>query len=178
MSETATIHVLDQLAETLEANATALADAPASASIIKPSARTSLVVGTPTEVTVRAGRHSFTIDEPASLGGGDAGANPVEHVLAALGACQVISYQVWAANLGIRIDDVTVNVSGELDVRGFFGLDDNVRPGFQSIHVDAHVSGPESPERYTELTNAVEAHCPVLDALTNGVPVTSTISYS
>lgn len=41
-----------------------------------------------------------------------------------------------------------------LDVRGFSGLDDTVRAGFQQIRVTVRVYGPESPERYAELQRA------------------------
>lgn len=125
-----------------------------------------------------AGQHAFTIDEPASLGGDDSGASPVEHLLAALGSCQVISYQVWAAKLAIAIDSIDIDVTGDLDVRGFFGLDQDVRPGFNSVHVQARITGPETRERYEELTQIVERHCPVLDVLTAGVPVTSRVTYT
>ena len=168
---------LDRLAGVLQASAAALADAPAAAATISPRVRTRLIDGTPTGVRVRAGEHAFTIDEPAALGGDNTGANPIEHLLAALGACQVISYQVWAAKLGLVIDDIDVQISGDLDVRGFFGIDPTVRPGFNAIRVEARIAGPESRERYEELTEAVERYCPVLDVLTAGVPVTSQVSY-
>ena len=112
------------------------------------------------------------------MGGTDHGANPVEHLVASLGACQVITYQLWAAKLGIAVDTVTVDVTGELDVHGFFGLNPDVRPGFQSIDVNVRLTGPESVERYIELTAAVEEHCPVLDVLVNAVPVRSSFSYN
>ena len=44
----------------------------------------SLVAGT--EVAITSRQFSYTIDEPPALGGTDKGANPVEHLLAALGA--------------------------------------------------------------------------------------------
>lgn len=145
---------------------------------VRTEVRTTLRPGTATEVSVTAGRHRFTIDEPASLGGTDLGANPVDHLLAALGACNVITYQVWARQLGIRLDGVDIALSGDLDVRGFFGLDGRVRPGFQGIEVTVTLHGPEEPERYIELRDAVEAHCPVLDNLTNGVPVTLVVDIA
>ena len=174
---TTTLDALDRLAGVVHATTNALQDAPASAATIRPRVRTSLVAGTPTRVDVQAGRHGFAIDEPATLGGDDTGANPVEHLLAALGACQVISYQVWAAKLGLALDGITVDLTGDLDVRGFFGVDEQVRPGFNTIHVDAHLTGPETPEAYRELTALVERHCPVLDVLTVGVQVTSNVTY-
>jgi uncharacterized OsmC-like protein len=142
--------------------------------IIRPEVRTTLVTGTPTEVTVQAGAHGFTIDEPAGLGGTDKGANPVEHLLAALGSCQVITFQVWAGKLGIAVDEIDIALTGELDLRGFFGLDPDVRPGFSSIDVAVQLSGPETPERYQELIDAVERHCPVLDSLGGHVRVRAT----
>lgn len=165
------------LRDVLDATADALAAHP-EAAVIQPAATTSLVPRTATEVRVRAGRHDFTIDEPPVLGGTDLGANPVEHLLASLGSCQVITYQVWAAKLGIEVDSIEVDVTGDLDVRGFFGLDPAVRPGFQSVAVSVRLAGPESVERYVELTAAVEEHCPVLDVLVNAVPVRSSYSYN
>src|SRR5579872_6787694 len=75
----------------------------------------------PTEVTVKVGSgHSFTVDEPPALGGANAAANPVEYALASLGSCQAITYRVWAAQLGIRLDTVKVAIDGDIDLRGFF----------------------------------------------------------
>lgn len=167
----------DALQQLVSQTSAAVAADPALA-VITPAASSGLARGTTTEVRVSAGRHSFTIDEPPTLGGTDLGANPVEHLLAALGACQVITYRVWAAKLGIALDSVDVDVTGRLDVRGFFGVDPSVRPGFESLEVSAVVSGPEDPERYRELTRVVEEHCPVLDVLLNGVPVASTVTYT
>ena len=141
-----------------------------------PAVRTTLVPGTATQVNVRAGDHAFTIDEPDGLGGTDLGANPVEHLLAALGACQVISYQVWAEKLGVRLDAVDISLTGDLDLRGFFGAQDGVRPGFHAITVDVQLTGPESTERYDELVREVDLHCPVLDNLSRPVPVTTTVT--
>lgn len=167
----------ETLGELVNATTAALAEHP-TAGVINPAAKTALVPTTATEVTIRAGRHIFTIDEPTSLGGSDLGANPVEHLLASLGACQVITYQIWAAKLGIAVGSIEVDLTGDLDVRGFFGVDAEVRPGFQSIEVSVRVSGPESDERYAELTAAVDEHCPVLDVLTNAVPVSLLHSYN
>lgn len=127
----------------------------------------------PTRVEVSTGSgHRFTVDEPASLGGADAAANPVEYALAALGSCQAITYRVWAALLGIAFDRLHVAVDGDIDLRGFFGVDDGIRPGFGAIRVKVTIDGPETAERYGELTAAVNRHCPVLDLFSHPVPVT------
>ena len=129
-----------------------------------------------TEVDVRTGAHTFTVDEPPALGGADAAANPVQYALASLGSCQAITYRFWAEQLGIAFDTLSVRVEGDLDIRGFFGFDDTVRPGFSAIRVEVTVNGPESPERYRELAVAVDEHCPVLDLFKNPVSVTRTLA--
>jgi uncharacterized OsmC-like protein len=125
-----------------------------------------------TEVDIRTGAHTFKVDEPPALGGVDIAANPVQYALASLGSCQAITYRIWAEHLGVELDSVTVRVEGDLDLRGFFGTDDSVRPGFTAVRVEVAVTGPETPERYAELAAAVDEHCPVLDLFRNPVPVT------
>ncbi|WP_068400962.1 OsmC family protein [Kribbia dieselivorans] len=137
----------------------------------------SLVTGTATRVTNRTRQHEFTIDEPANFGGEDLGATPVEHLLAALGACTVITYKTWATKLDIPLDEVEVSLRGEIDLRGFLGLDDEVRPGFGGIDLGITVTGPASQADYVRLAEEVEQHCPVLDNLTNGVPVRRTLTF-
>ena len=124
----------------------------------------------------RPGFHTFKVDEPPALGGADAAANPVQYALASLGSCQAITYRFWAEQLGIAVDSVTVRAEGDLDLRGFFGVDENVRPGLTAIRLDVSVTGPESPERYQELAAAVDEHCPVLDLFRNLVPVTRALA--
>ena len=123
---------------------------------------------------IRIGRHDVVVDEPPALGGDDAAPNPVEFALAGLLSCQVVTYRFWAAKLGIPLDDVQVDVEGDLDVRGFFGLDDGVRPGFGEVRLVVDLRGPASEEDYRRLRETVDAHCPVLDLFRNPTPVSTT----
>lgn len=124
-----------------------------------------------TEVDLSARGHAVKVDEPQALGGQDLAANPVEYALIALASCQAITYRFWAAKLGIELDGLEVTAEGDLDVRGFFGFDEGVRPGFIGVRLEITPTGPETAERYQELAEAVDAHCPVLDLFTNPTPV-------
>jgi uncharacterized OsmC-like protein len=126
--------------------------------------------------TISVGRHTIVVDEPPALGGDDGAPNPVETALAGLLSCQVVTYRVWAAKLGIALDDVHIDIEGDLDVRGFFGFDDSVRPGFGEIRVHVRLTGPEPAEAYRRLQAAVDEHCPVLDLFHNPTPVKTTLS--
>lgn len=125
--------------------------------------------------TVALGRHTVATDEPPALGGDDTAPNPIELYLASLLSCQLVTWRFWAERLGVAYDHIEARADGDVDVRGFFGLDDAVRPGFGEIRVAVTVRGPESDERYRELQEAVDAHCPVLDSAINPTAVRTTV---
>jgi uncharacterized OsmC-like protein len=125
---------------------------------------------------IRVGRHSVVVDEPPALAGSDAAPNPVEAALVGLLSCQVVTYRFWAVQLGIPLADVEVDVEGDLDVRGFFGLDAAVRPGFEGVRVVVRLSGPASDEDYRRLHATVDEHCPVLDLFRNATPVSTRLA--
>jgi uncharacterized OsmC-like protein len=128
-----------------------------------------LSAGLRMDVDIR--NHRITVDEPKALGGTDEGPNPVELMLAALTTCQAITYRVWAAKLGIALDSVNVEADGSIDLRGFFGVDDEVRPGYSAIKLRVQLHGPESAERYQQLADTVDRHCPVYDIAGAPVPI-------
>lgn len=120
---------------------------------------------------ITSGKHTFLVDEPVGLAGDDAAASPVEYALAALISCQVVVYRLYAHQLGIKIDSLSIDAQGDLDVRGLFGIEENIRPGFSGVRLLVKLTGPETAERYRELQDAVDAHCPVFDIIANPTPI-------
>ena len=119
----------------------------------------------------RIRQFSLTVDEPPSLGGSDAGPNPVELVLAALATCQGITYRAYATALGVPLESVSVKLDGVLDLRGFFAVDERVRAGFTGVQGTVTLKSSATPEELAKLKEMVDAHCPVLDILRAPVPV-------
>ena len=111
------------------------------------------------------------VDEPPALGGTDQAPNPVEYALAALATCQEITYRLHADALGIPLRDVSVELEGELDLRGFFGAAKGVRPGFTRITGSVSFDSMASAQDLERLKAVVDAHCPVLDLFNNATPV-------
>lgn len=155
----------------IDATATVVADDPDQARAVFHATG---VGGEGVRTHIRLGRHDLLVDEPPGLGGADDAANPVEHALAALLSCQVVTYRFWADKLGIPLDGVAVEADADLDVRGFFGLDDAVRPGFGEVRVAVTLTGPAERDRYVELQRVVDEHCPVLDLFRNPTRVVTT----
>jgi uncharacterized OsmC-like protein len=117
---------------------------------------------------------SFVIhaDEPAVLLGSDQAPNPAEYLLTALAACVTSALVYHAAARGIKIEEVESHVEGEVDVRGFLGLDENVRRGFQNIRMTLAIHADVTDEQLEELAGLGTGFSPVFDSVTNGVPVT------
>lgn len=109
-------------------------------------------------------------DEPASLGGGDAGPNPVEQLLAALGNCLAVGYAANATIAGVDIRDLRVQVEGDLDLHTFLGLTDG-NAGFEDIRVDVHLDSDATPEQLEKLHAKVVSTSPVGHTLSRTVPV-------
>jgi uncharacterized OsmC-like protein len=124
------------------------------------------------EDTTRTEPFVFDADEPPVLLGEDQGANPVEFVLHALAACLTTSMVYHAAAQGIRIDSVESRLEGDLDLRGFLGLSQEVRPGYQNLRVHFTVKSDAPAEKLRELTK----YSPVYDIVSNPVPVAISVN--
>ncbi len=109
----------------------------------------------------------FDADEPPMLHGGDNGANPVEFVLHALGACMTTTMVYHAAARGIEIGAVSSELEGDIDVRGFMGLSDDVRKGYHDVRVKMRVQSNASPDQLAQLAK----YSPVYDVVSNSLPV-------
>ena len=99
------------------------------------------------------------------------GANPVEYLLTALAGCLTTSMIYHAAARGITINAVESDLEGELDLRGFLGLSDEVRNGYKSICVSFRIDADVPQETIDELIGMAKARSPVFDMLSNPVDV-------
>jgi uncharacterized OsmC-like protein len=110
-------------------------------------------------------------DEPPILLGKDQGPNAGEYLLHALAACVTSAMVYHAAARGIAIEEIESSIDGDVDLRGFLGLDKNVRNGFQEIRMNFKIKADVSDEQLQEIGKLGEQYSPVLDSVTRGVPV-------
>ena len=52
--------------------------------------------------------------------------------MAAFNACITVGYVAGAALKGIKLESLEIRTKGQLDLRGFLGLDDTVPPGYEA----------------------------------------------
>jgi uncharacterized OsmC-like protein len=109
-------------------------------------------------------------DEPPLLLGGNQGPNAGEYLLQALAACLTGTIVYHAAARGIVLDGLECAIEGDVDVQGFLGLDETVRPGFQQIRVGFKASGDFDDDQLAELEQ-LASYSPVRDTVSNPVPV-------
>jgi uncharacterized OsmC-like protein len=103
---------------------------------------------------------SIDIDEPYELGGSNRFANPQEHLLAALNACMMVGYVAQCAARGIILEKLEIETDGEIDLRGFLGIDPAVPPGYDHLSYVVRIKGSGTKEQFAEVHKAVMATSP------------------
>jgi uncharacterized OsmC-like protein len=113
------------------------------------------------------------IDEPHELGGTNTAANPQEYLLAAFNACMLVGYVVQASLHGVELESLEIETKGDIDLRGFLGLDERVKPGYDSLHYTVHIKGNGTPEQFKQIHEAVTKTSPNRFNIANPIALTS-----
>jgi len=113
----------------------------------------------------------FDNGEPPVLLGNNEGANPVEFLLHALAGCVTTTLVLHAAARGIRLDSVSTEMEGEIDLQGLLGLDESVSPGYEQIRMKMDIKADCSDEELDDLLAFVRKHSPVCETVCRPVPV-------
>jgi uncharacterized OsmC-like protein len=99
-------------------------------------------------------RFSIDIDEPCELGGTNRFANPQEHLIAALNACMTVGYVAQCAVRGITLESLEIETGGEIDLRGFLGIDSAVPPGYEHLSYIVRIKGSGTDEEFAAIHEA------------------------
>ena len=118
---------------------------------------------------------AIDIDEPAELGGGNAYPNPQEHLIAALNACMMVGYVALCALQGIALEKLEIQTEGDIDLRGFLGLDDTMPAGYKSLNCTVRIKGDASEEQFAKIHEMVMATSPNYYNITHPIAVRPTL---
>ena len=106
-------------------------------------------------------------DEPPVLLSRDRAPNPVEYVINGLLGCMTTTTMYKAAAHGIEIESIRSEVEGDIDLHGMFGMDPDVRPGYQELRAKLVIKtkGPK------DVVRSLHRFSPVYDTLARPVPI-------
>ncbi|HON39351.1 MAG: OsmC family protein [Desulfomonilia bacterium] len=114
---------------------------------------------------------TYDMDEPPVLMGHNTGRNPVEFLLIALSGCLTTTLVAYASAKGLNLKGVQSWYEGDIDLRGFLGISDEVRAGYQRIRVGFRIDADISDEQKQELVQLAQQHSPVFNTISRSSPV-------
>jgi putative redox protein len=118
------------------------------------------------QVEINAGRHRWISDEPVGVGD-DAGPNPYDLLLGALGACKVITVQMYARKKGWHLEGVQVALQTyKIHAKDCEDCESDPNARIDVIECEIGFQGELSPEQIQRLVEISE-RCPVHRTLTS-----------
>jgi putative redox protein len=119
---------------------------------------------------ITAGKHDLVADEPASVGGGDAGPDPYDYLLTALGVCTSMTVGFYARRNKLPLEKITVSLwHSRIHARDCEEC--QTREGMlERIDIEVDLSGPLSSEQRAKLLE-IAAKCPVHRTLTSEINI-------
>ena len=117
---------------------------------------------------VTAGKHNFVADEPVTAGGGDAGPDPYDYLLTALGVCTSMTIGLYARRNRMPLADITVSLSHSRIYAADCEECETKQGMLDRIDVEVKLTGPLTAEQHTRLME-VAAKCPVHRTLTSEI---------
>lgn len=120
--------------------------------------------------TVQAGRHEFLVDEPVSAGGADAGPNPYDLLLGALGACTAITVSLYARRKGWPLESVEVRLEHDR-IHAEDCKDCDTREGMLDQITKTVVLHGKLDEEQRQRLESIAWRCPVQRTLVGEVTV-------
>jgi uncharacterized OsmC-like protein len=117
-----------------------------------------------------AGKHRLIADEPVSAGGGDAGPDPYDYLLASLGVCTSMTVGLYARRKQFPLEKITVSLwHSRIHARDCEECE--TKDGMvDRIDVEVELTGPLTSEQHAKLME-IAAKCPVHRTLTSEINI-------
>ncbi len=113
---------------------------------------------------IEEGNWKMLADMPEAAGGYASAPTPGVYGRAALGSCLVIGYMMKAAEMGIIIHSLEVEVEADFDDGALFGsADKSIPPGYLEIRYSVNIETAASHEQVNQMINEGDEHSPYLD---------------
>jgi uncharacterized OsmC-like protein len=158
---------IEQIKTTFERNAKAIAARP---SVGRGTATTRVRLRDGLTCDVEDGKWKLTVDMSAKSGGDGRAPDPGVYGRTALGSCLAISYQLWAAKLGVVFSRLEVDVQADYDSGGYHGVAD-VPAGYGQVRYIVSVDSDAPEADVLNVLDQADAHSPYLDVFMRALDV-------
>jgi putative redox protein len=119
---------------------------------------------------ITAGKHHFVADEPASVGGGGAGPDPYDYLLASLGVCTSMTVGFYARRNHFPLENVKVSL-WHSRIHANDCEECQTKEGMlDRIDVEVELTGSLTPAQHAKLME-IAAKCPVHRTLTSEINI-------
>ncbi|MDT8898777.1 MAG: OsmC family protein [Thermanaerothrix sp.] len=122
-------------------------------------------------IETHARHHIVHVDQPAEMGGSDAGPTPLEFLLISLASCLLTVGKIVAQQRNLPVRNLSARVEGDIDPDGFLGRNPTVRVGASQIRVYLRIEGDLTPEGKEAFIREIEARCPISDNIGHATPI-------
>jgi putative redox protein len=122
-------------------------------------------------VEAQAREHEVVIDQAPAGGGKDAGANPMEYLLFALGGCLGTIAAIIANQERIELRGFDVSIEGDYYPAYLLGKTEEGRAGFTEVRVKVNIDADMTDEEKQAFFDRIDARCPISDNMINNTKV-------
>jgi uncharacterized OsmC-like protein len=119
---------------------------------------------------VGAGKHRLVADEPVSAGGSDAGPDPYDYLLTALGVCTSMTVGFYARRKQFPLENITVSLRHSRIYAKDCEECETKEGMLDRIDLELELTGPLSEEQHAKLME-IAGKCPVHRTLTSEINI-------
>jgi uncharacterized OsmC-like protein len=117
-----------------------------------------------------AGKHHLVADEPVSAGGSDAGPDPYDYLMVALGVCTSMTVGLYARRKHLPLENITVSL-WRSRIHAKDCEECETREGMlDRIDIEVELTGSLTAEQHAKLME-IAAKCPVHRTLTSEINI-------
>ena len=122
------------------------------------------------EQQIAVGRHNLVADEPVNAGGGDAGPDPYDYLLTALGICTAMTAGFYARRNKLPLEDIKVSLWHSRIYAKDCEECETKQGMLDRIDLEVELTGSLSEAQHAKLME-IAAKCPVHRTLTSEINI-------
>jgi len=126
------------------------------------------------EISYKEGKLTLEADQPPFSGGGGTRPGPMHYCLFGLASCYTATFATIAAQEGVELKSLKVEVESDVSFAKVFGVSD--APIIEEVRIELQVESEAGEEKIDEIAKLAEERCPGVYCMTNPVPLKTQVT--